>query len=189
MAQDLARAKGIETPAIAGWKLEIGDDVARYTARESAARGAVARFYEQEAGQEAPVAAPGLPGPGFDAPYRAGIERASARLTTGTRPRPRSRLYAALRDGRAPAAPPARRTPNGAPRDARAHAKPGTVSAAPVAIWPFRRETTRFIANRGLTIRSRTLHPLHRRRLGLARHSRNCKRKSVFHCLPQQPGI
>ena len=52
MAQDLARAKGIEMPAImqaGGWRSET--TVARYTARESAARGAVARFYEQEAGQ------------------------------------------------------------------------------------------------------------------------------------------
>ncbi len=50
MAQDLARAKGIEMPAImqaGGWRSET--TVARYTARESAARGAVARFYEQEA--------------------------------------------------------------------------------------------------------------------------------------------
>ena len=49
MAQDLARAKGIEMPAImqaGGWRSET--TVARYTARESAARGAVARFYEQE---------------------------------------------------------------------------------------------------------------------------------------------
>ena len=49
MAQDLARAKGIEMPAImqaGGWKSET--TVARYTARETAARGAVARFYEQE---------------------------------------------------------------------------------------------------------------------------------------------
>ena len=52
MAQDLARAKGIEMPAImqaGGWRSET--TVARYTARETAARGAVARFYEQEAGQ------------------------------------------------------------------------------------------------------------------------------------------
>ncbi len=50
MAQDLARAKGIEMPAImqaGGWRSET--TVARYTARETAARGAVARFYEQEA--------------------------------------------------------------------------------------------------------------------------------------------
>ena len=50
MAQDLARAKGIEMPAImqaGGWRSET--TVARYTAREAAARGAVARFYEQEA--------------------------------------------------------------------------------------------------------------------------------------------
>ena len=49
MAQDLARAKGIEMPAImqaGGWRSET--TVARYTARETAARGAVARFYEQE---------------------------------------------------------------------------------------------------------------------------------------------
>ena len=49
MAQDLARAKGIELPAImqaGGWRSE--STVARYTARETAARGAVARFYEQE---------------------------------------------------------------------------------------------------------------------------------------------
>ena len=49
MAQDLARAKGIEMPAImqaGGWRSE--STVARYTARETAARGAVARFYEQE---------------------------------------------------------------------------------------------------------------------------------------------
>ncbi len=49
MAQDLARAKGIEMPAImqaGGWRSET--TVARYTARESAARGAVARFYEQQ---------------------------------------------------------------------------------------------------------------------------------------------
>ena len=52
MAQDLARSKGIEMPAImqaGGWRSET--TVARYTARESAARGAVARFYEQEAEQ------------------------------------------------------------------------------------------------------------------------------------------
>ena len=52
MAQDLARAKGIEMPAImqaGGWRSET--TVARYTAREQASRGAVARFYEQEAGQ------------------------------------------------------------------------------------------------------------------------------------------
>ena len=51
MAQDLARAKGIERPAImqaGGWRSET--TVARYTAREAAARNAVARFYEQEAG-------------------------------------------------------------------------------------------------------------------------------------------
>ena len=49
MAQDLAQSKGIEMPAImqaGGWRSET--TVARYTARESAARGAVARFYEQE---------------------------------------------------------------------------------------------------------------------------------------------
>ena len=49
MAQDLARAKGIEMPAVmqaGGWRSET--TVARYTAHESAARGAVARFYEQE---------------------------------------------------------------------------------------------------------------------------------------------
>ena len=52
MAQDLARAKGIEMPAImqaGGWKSET--TVARYTAREAADRGAVARFYEQEGEQ------------------------------------------------------------------------------------------------------------------------------------------
>ena len=52
MAQDLARAKGIEMPAImqaGGWKSET--TVARYTAREAADRGAVARFYEQQAEQ------------------------------------------------------------------------------------------------------------------------------------------
>ena len=52
MAQDLARAKGIEMPAImqaVGWRSET--TVARYTAREIATRGAVARFYEQEAEQ------------------------------------------------------------------------------------------------------------------------------------------
>ena len=52
MAQDLARAKGIEMPAImqaGGWRSET--TVARYTAREAAVRGAVARFYEQEASQ------------------------------------------------------------------------------------------------------------------------------------------
>ena len=51
MAQDLARAKGIEMPAImqaGGWRSET--TVARYTAREAAARGAVARYYEQEGG-------------------------------------------------------------------------------------------------------------------------------------------
>ena len=50
MAQDLARTKGIEMPAImqaGGWRSET--TVARYTARESAARNAVARFYEQQA--------------------------------------------------------------------------------------------------------------------------------------------
>ena len=49
MAQDLARTKGVEMPAImqaGGWRSET--TVARYTARETAARGAVARFYEQE---------------------------------------------------------------------------------------------------------------------------------------------
>ena len=48
MAQDLARAKGIEMPAImqaGGWRSET--TVARYTAREPATRGAVACFYEQ----------------------------------------------------------------------------------------------------------------------------------------------
>ena len=52
MAQDLARAKGIERPAImqaGSWKSET--TVAWYTARETAARGAVARFYEQEGEQ------------------------------------------------------------------------------------------------------------------------------------------
>ena len=52
MAQDLARTNGIEMPAImqaGGWRSET--TVARYTARENAARGAVARFYEQEAEQ------------------------------------------------------------------------------------------------------------------------------------------
>ena len=51
MAQDLARAKGIELPAImqaGGWRSET--TVARYTARETAARNAVARFYDLEAG-------------------------------------------------------------------------------------------------------------------------------------------
>ena len=49
MAQDFARAKGIEMPAImqaGGWRSET--TVARYTAREAATRGAVACFYEQE---------------------------------------------------------------------------------------------------------------------------------------------
>ena len=49
MAQDLARAKGNAMPAImqaGGWRSET--TVARYTARETASRGAVARFYEQE---------------------------------------------------------------------------------------------------------------------------------------------
>ena len=49
MAQDLARTKGIEMPAImqaGGWRSE--STVARYTARENAARGAVARFYAQK---------------------------------------------------------------------------------------------------------------------------------------------
>ena len=36
-----------------GWRSET--TAAGYTARESADRGAVARFYEQEAGQEAPL--------------------------------------------------------------------------------------------------------------------------------------
>ena len=48
MAQDLARTKGIEMAAImqaGGWRSET--TVARYTARENAARGAVARFYAQ----------------------------------------------------------------------------------------------------------------------------------------------
>ena len=51
MAQDLARSKGIELHAImqaGGWRSET--TVARYTARETAARNAVVRFYEQEAG-------------------------------------------------------------------------------------------------------------------------------------------
>ena len=50
MAQDPARAKGIEMPAImqaGGWRSET--TVARYTARETTTRNAVARFYEQEA--------------------------------------------------------------------------------------------------------------------------------------------
>ena len=49
MAQDLARTKGIEMAAImqaGGWRSET--TVARYTARENAARGAVARFYAQK---------------------------------------------------------------------------------------------------------------------------------------------
>ena len=49
MAQDLARTNGIEMPAImqaGGWRSET--TVARYTAREIAARGAVARFYAQK---------------------------------------------------------------------------------------------------------------------------------------------
>ena len=49
MAQDLARTKGIEMAAImqaGGWRSE--STVASYTARESAARGAVARFYAQK---------------------------------------------------------------------------------------------------------------------------------------------
>ena len=52
MAQDLARAKGIETSAImraGGWRSET--TVARNTARETATRGAVARLCEQEAEQ------------------------------------------------------------------------------------------------------------------------------------------
>ena len=53
---------------------------------------------------------------------------AAARLATGTLPRPRSRLHAALRDGPAPARTTGARTPNGAPRDAREPAKPETVS-------------------------------------------------------------
>ena len=47
MAQDLARTAGVDMPAImqaGGWRTE--KMVARYTAREQAARGAVARFYE-----------------------------------------------------------------------------------------------------------------------------------------------
>ncbi len=46
MAQDLARTAGVDMPAImqaGGWRTE--KMVARYTAREQAARGAVARFY------------------------------------------------------------------------------------------------------------------------------------------------
>ena len=49
MAQDLARSKGIEMPAImqaGGWRSET--TVAKYTARENAASGAVARFYAQK---------------------------------------------------------------------------------------------------------------------------------------------
>ena len=49
MAQDLARTKGIEMAAImqaGGWRSE--STVVRYTARENAARGAVARFYAQK---------------------------------------------------------------------------------------------------------------------------------------------
>ena len=49
MAQDLARTAGIEMAAImqaGGWRSET--TVARYTARENAARGAVARFYAQK---------------------------------------------------------------------------------------------------------------------------------------------
>ena len=52
MGQDLARAKGIEMPAImqaGGWKSET--TVARYTAREAADRSAVARLYEREGEQ------------------------------------------------------------------------------------------------------------------------------------------
>ena len=46
MAQDLARTAGVDMPAImqaGGWRTE--KMVARYTAREQAARGVVARFY------------------------------------------------------------------------------------------------------------------------------------------------
>ena len=53
MAQDLARTKGIEMAAImqaGGWRSET--TVARYTARENAARGAVARFYAQKDEEE-----------------------------------------------------------------------------------------------------------------------------------------
>ena len=53
MAQDLARTKGIEMAAImqaGGWRSET--TVARYTARENAARGAVARFYAQRDEEE-----------------------------------------------------------------------------------------------------------------------------------------
>ena len=48
-AQDLARAKGVGLPALmqAGGR-QSESTVARYTARETAARGAVARYYEQE---------------------------------------------------------------------------------------------------------------------------------------------
>ena len=49
MAQDLARTEGIEMAAImqaGGWRSET--TVAKYTARENAARGAVARFYAQK---------------------------------------------------------------------------------------------------------------------------------------------
>ena len=53
MAQDLARTKGIEMAAImqaGGWRSET--TVARYIARENAARGAVARFYAQRDEEE-----------------------------------------------------------------------------------------------------------------------------------------
>ena len=49
MAQDLARAKGVAIPAVmraGGWRSET--TVAWYTASETAARGAVGRFYEQQ---------------------------------------------------------------------------------------------------------------------------------------------
>ena len=53
MAQDLARAKGIETSAImraGGWRSET-TVASRYTARETATRDAAARLCEQEAEQ------------------------------------------------------------------------------------------------------------------------------------------
>ena len=92
MAQDLARAKGIETPAIAGWRLEIGDDGSR-----------VHRARERRPWRRRPF-------------LRAGSRAvAAARLATGPIPRPRSHLYAALRDGPASAAPPARPNPERRP--------------------------------------------------------------------------
>ena len=140
--------KGIETPAIAGRRMEIGDDGSRVH-RPGVERRPWRRprFYEQEAGNGfrwcgrlagredstpsrgvmTPASSPGsarpdanrfsrMAGSGSRTP-RTRVRRALSRRYRARTPQsPRyAGRYAALRDGRAPAAPPARLNPGRRP--------------------------------------------------------------------------